>query len=78
MRPSARFQHGSLGGRGCRAAGARLLLGHTPLQAPPMGVSINGSPLPLADIAVQDVLDVLHDEVNRHWRREREKKRNFV
>lgn len=38
-----------------------------PLVAPPVG-----SPLPLAEVAAQDVLDVLHDQVDGHCGKDRQ------
>lgn len=43
-----------------------VLLGDGSFQSP--SLAVHGPALPFAYVAVQDVLDVLNDEVNGHWR----------
>lgn len=63
MGPTARLQQGPLRRRTTDAIVQVVLLGNGSLQAPP----VNGATLPFADVAVKDILDVLHDEVDGHW-----------
>lgn len=54
---------------GCQDAAALRLLRERPFVRP--AVPVQRPPLPLADVAVQDVLNVLHDQVYGNCREER-------
>lgn len=49
---------------GAQQGAAVCLLGEGPFGG--ATVPVHGPPLPLADVAVEDVLDVLHNEVDRN------------
>lgn len=66
MRAAAGLEVGALPGR--QDSAALCLLGERPLVRP--AVPVQRSPLPLADVPVQDVLNVLHDEVYGNCREE--------
>lgn len=70
VRAAAGLEVGALPGRQDAAAAAALrLLRERPLVGP--AVPVQRPPLPLADVSVQDVLNVLHDEVYGNCREER-------
>lgn len=66
VRAAAGLQVGALPGR--QDAAALRLLRERPLVRP--AVPVQRPPLPLADVSVQDVLNVLHDEVYGNCREE--------
>lgn len=68
VRAAAGLEVGALPGRQDAAAALRLLR-ERPLVGP--AVPVQRPPLPLADVSVQDVLNVLHDEVYGNCREER-------
>lgn len=61
MRPTTGLQQDPLSWRVLQVA----RLGNGPLERSP--VAVDGRTLPFADVPVQYVLDVLHDEVDGHW-----------
>lgn len=71
VRAAAGLEVGALPGRQdtAAAAAALRLLRERPLVGP--AVPVQRPPLPLADVSVQDVLNVLHDEVYGNCREER-------
>lgn len=67
VRAAAGLEVGAFPGR--QDTAALCLLRERPLVGP--AVPVQRPPLPLADVSVQNVLDVLHDEVYGNCREER-------
>lgn len=67
VRAAAGLEVGALAGR--QHGGALRLLRERPLVRP--AVPVQRPPLPLADVPVQDVLNVLHDQVYGNCREKR-------